>query len=117
MTSFFSFKRARDLLMSWRHAEDSRQIAAKIAHQCLDRAMHRLWRGDDSLSDSQLRGYLRATAAPWIDLAIEERSKQRTLTGGFAAQVRTLAFELLEQYVVQTVKPQPMTISRKSAAA
>jgi hypothetical protein len=67
-------------------------------------------------SDAQIRGYLRATAAPKIDAALAEPARNN-LSAALTEQVRTMALELLEQFVVQKVRYQPAIVSRKSAAA
>jgi hypothetical protein len=113
----FSYKQLRCLLKSRDRAEDTRQIAAKTAHQCLDKVIKRLKRDCESWSAAQLRGYLRATAIPWIDSALEEILKQNHRMGGFATQVRSLSLDILEQQVVEKLQKQPAALSSKSAAA
>ena len=117
MPLLFSYKQLRCLLNSRDRAEDSRQIAEKTAHQCLDKAVKRLSRDCESWSAAQLRGYLRATAIPWIDSALEEILKQHHRAGGFPAQVRSLSLDILEELVVEKLRKQPVALSTESAAA
>ena len=117
MPLLFSYKQLRCLLNSRDSAEDTRQIAEKTAQQCLDKVVKRLCRDCESWSAAQLRGYLRATAIPWIDSALEESSKQNHRTGGFPAQVRSLSLDILEELVVQKLRKQPAALSAESAAA
>jgi hypothetical protein len=110
-------KQLRCLWFSRNHAEDSRKIAYKTAHQCLDKVLNRLNRDSHSWSASQLRGYLRATATPWIDLSLEKTLRQHARTGGEMAQVRSQSIDILEQMVEQKLAKQSAPLSTKSAAA
>jgi hypothetical protein len=116
MTPFCLVKRIRDRFVFWRHADDPRHIAAKVAHQCLGEIVRRIGADGESWSDAQIRGYLRAIAAPRIDVALEERGRNR-LSAGLTEQARATALELLEQFVVQKVNYEPAIVLRKSAAA
>jgi hypothetical protein len=116
MMPFCWLKRPLDRFLSWRHADDPRHVAAKVAHQCLGEMVSRIEADGKPWSDAQIRGYLRAMAAPRIDAALEERERHG-FSARMADEVRAMALELLEQFVVQKVKYQLATVSRKSAAA
>lgn len=113
----FSNKQLRRLLKSRDDTADPRQIAKKTAQQCLDKVVRRLKRDCESWSTAQLRGYLRATAMPWIDSTLEEISRKNHRTGGFVAQVRLLSLDILEQLVVQEFQQQSAALAAESAAA
>ena len=113
----FSYKQLRCLLNSRDSAEDTRQIAEKTAQQCLDKVVKRLCRDCESWSAAQLRGYLRATAIPWIDSALEEMLRKKHQTGGFVTQARSLSLDILEQLVAQKLQKQSIAHATESAAA
>jgi hypothetical protein len=111
------FQRLRCLWLTSNRAKDSRQIAVNTAHQCLDKVLNRINYDTHSWSAAQLRGYLRATATPWIDLSLEKTLRQHARTGGEMAQVRSLSIDILEQMVEQKLAKQSAALSTKSAAA
>ena len=109
-------KRIKYFFRPCKHAEDTLQIADKTAHQCLDKVINRLTCDNCSWSAAQLRGYLRATATPWIDLSLDDMLRQNHRTGGAMAQIRSLSIDILEQMVLQKLEKPSDAHSTKSAA-
>ncbi|MCC6125498.1 MAG: hypothetical protein IT426_11080 [Pirellulales bacterium] len=111
-----AWKHLRRLFIFGDPAVNCRPIAAKAAQLCFDKIGNRLNRSCVRGTSAQLRGYLRAIATPWIDLAIEEVIIQNHRTGGFASQVRSLALDILEQLVVQKLNERPIAHAMEAAA-
>jgi len=117
MSSLFIWKQLRRHLVTRNRAEDSRLIAEKAAHRSLDYVLEILAGGCAAWSDSQLRGYLRATAAPRIDLELAALLPYHLRTGGFGSQVRSTSLDILQELVIQKLKNRQASHSAETAAA
>jgi hypothetical protein len=111
----FSWKKFQCLFISRHRTEDSRQIAEKTARLCLDKALKRL-HDSETWSAAELRGYLRATATPWVDSALEKLLPSGHRSGSVAAEIKALSLSILEQLVLQKLHAQPVVLRTKSAA-
>jgi hypothetical protein len=110
------WKKLRRLFISGEFVVNCRPIAEKTANLCMDMIENRLNRDCVRWTSAQLRGYLRAVATPWIDLAIEEVIIQNRQTSGFSARVRSLALDILEQLVIQKLNERPIAPAMEAAA-
>lgn len=117
MSLSFLFEQFKSLWISHSNTDDSRRIAGKIAQQCLGKVVERIDPSNGRLSEGEIRGYLRAVATSSIDESLEKISAERPLSKGYAANVRAVAFDILEQMVVEKLRNPSHVLSAKSAAA
>jgi hypothetical protein len=117
MSLSFIFEQFRSLWISHRQTEDSGRVADKIARQCLEKVVKRINLTSGPLAEGEIRGYLRAVATSTINEALEKISAERPLSKGCAAIVRSVAFDLLEQMVIEKLRNPSRVLASKSAAA
>jgi hypothetical protein len=117
MSLSFSLEQFKLLFVARNHAEDSQQIADKIASQCLGEIVDRIDQAGEPWSAVQIRGYLRAMALPRIEAALEANLVKHKRLRGDTTDLQTVTLDKLEHMVVEKLKKPAIRLSTGSAAA
>jgi hypothetical protein len=93
------------------------EIAVETAHRCLEKVVNRMDRDCEFWSEAKLHGYLRAVAIPCIDSALTEISADYPLIEKSQTKIEVLAFDTLEDLVLEKIRNRRFAHSPSIAAA
>jgi hypothetical protein len=118
MFSNFSLSRLYVSMTSRAALDDADCIAQITARKCLEK----LTKSERKLmsfgwSMAQIRGYLRAVAAPWIDASLHEITVERPRTQKIFSLLKKHILDTMERLVLQELDQRAQSMTSKSVAA